>query len=417
MNYTESVEYVHSRLKFGIKPGLERIEKLCALLGNPQNQLKFVHVAGTNGKGSICSMIASVCQAAGLRTGLFVSPYVVDFRERITLNGQYIPKRDFSRIMTKIAPLADTIEEITEFEVLTAAAFLWFAKKKCDIVVLEVGLGGRFESTNIITSPACSVIAKIALDHTKILGDTISQIAIEKCGIIKKNCPVVTYPEQDIDALSVIMEQTSCKESKLYKPNSNAVKMLDESIDGSRFSYGGSEFFVPFPGYHQIYNALTAIQVAKVLNFTDEIIADGLKNAKMPARTQIISKKPLIMVDGSHNPNGLCALSELLKKHLSNKKLIFVMGMLADKSVDEAASFVLPLADKVLCVTPDNPRAMPAAEFAETAKKYCNDVIIPSGTFDACKKSVDLCPDVGAVICCGSLYLAGDILKSFDKIL
>lgn len=417
MNYSQAVDYIHSRLKFGIKPGTERIEKLCALLGNPQERLKFIHVAGTNGKGSVCAMLSCICREAGLKTGLFTSPYVVDFRERITVDGQYIPKDELARIITQIEPLAAQIEEITEFEIITAAALVYFENQKCDMVVLEVGLGGRFDSTNIIKHPKCSVICKIALDHTNILGDTIEKIALEKCGIIKQSCKVVSYPLQEDDALSVIMEQTARKECKLYIPNSSAVSVISESIYGTEISYGDAIFEVPFPGEHQVYNALTAIECAKQLGFTDKIIANGIKKAFLPARTQIICRKPLVIIDGGHNPNGISALAKLLDRHMPNTKKIFIMGMLADKSVEEAAKLILPKAHKVLAVTPDNPRAMSASDFAQIALKYCTNVACCDGVEQACKNALALCPADGAIICCGSLYLAGELINAFNKIL
>ena len=417
MNYTQSVEYIHSRLKFGIRPGLERIEKLCALLGNPQDKLKFIHVAGTNGKGSICAMLSAICRKAGLKTGLFISPYVVDFRERITINGEYIPKEDFASIITKIKPLADSIEDITEFEILTAAAFVWYCNEQCDIVVLEVGLGGRFDSTNIIKTPVCSVIGKIAIDHTNILGDTIVKIAHEKCGIIKQGCPVITYPEQDLDALTVIMEHICCKGSELYTPNSNAVSVISESIFGTQISYNNAIFDIPFAGQHQIYNALTAIESAKVIGFTDKTIAQGIKMAYLPARVEVLSRAPLVIVDGSHNSNGISALASLINKHLKNKKITFIIGMLADKSVEEAASIILPHASSVITVTPDNPRAMSAQELAEIALKYCRNTISCNNVEEACRVAINNCNKDEAIICCGSLYLAGDIIKAFRKIL
>jgi len=419
MNYNQAIEYIHSRLKFGIKPGLERISALCDSLGNPQDRLKFIHVAGTNGKGSVCAMLSAIFKNKGLKTGLFISPYVVDFCERIQINSEYIPKDELARVISEIKPLADRIEDITEFEVITAAAFKYFADCKCDIVVLEVGLGGRFDSTNVIKAPLRSVINKIALDHTAILGDTIEKIAAEKCGIIKDFCSTVSYPDQYEDALAVILESTSKAQSKLHIPNLNAVKVIKSDIFGSVIEYGVMNLKIPFAGKHQIANALTAIETALVCGASKQEIEEGISKAVMPARIQVLSTSPLVIVDGSHNPDGITVLSNLLKEHLAQKELIFVMGMLADKSVEEALSVIAPLAKRIYAVTPDNPRAMKNTEFAEIAKKYCKDISCEDSIFNACKNAVSFCKNNSnrAVICCGSLYLASDILREMKKIL
>lgn len=419
MNYNQAVEYIHSRLKFGIKPGLERINALCEFLGNPQDKLKIIHVAGTNGKGSVCAMLSAIFKNKGLKTGLFISPYIIEFCERFQINGQFIPKDDLAKIITQIKPFADKIEDITEFEIITAAAFKYFADSKCDIVILEVGLGGKYDSTNIVKSPLCSVIGKIALDHTAILGDTIEKIAAEKCGIIKQGCNTVCYPGQPSNALAVILESTAKKQSHLHIPNLNSVKIIEHSIYGSVIEYGGMRLNIPFAGDHQIANALTAVKTASLCGASDSEIENGIKNAVMPARIQVISNSPLVVVDGSHNPDGVTVLADLLKKYLTDKNLIFIMGMLGDKSVDEALSIIAPLAYKIYAVTPDNPRAMKSDDFAQLAKKWCGDISAENSIFDACKKAVEQCRNTenSAVICCGSLYLAADILKEMKKIL
>ncbi len=333
MNCQQSIDYIHSLLKFGIKPGLERIEALCAALGNPQDKLKFIHVAGTNGKGSTSTIISNILIKSGYDVGLYTSPYVVDFRERIMYNGSMIEEDELAFCVEKVKQAADSLKgaEITEFEFLTAVAFVYYELKKCDYVVLEVGLGGRFDATNVIKAPLVSVIASISLDHTAILGDTVEQIAFEKCGIIKEGSTVVTYMHQNRDALKIIAEICKLKNVELVQPENSKLNIIKESVKGTYAEYGEIKYLLPLSGEHMVYNSCTAIETAFSLkklglNITNDAIAQGLNSSVMPARCELICENPLIILDGGHNEDCANAFSAFIKKHLIDKKIPYPKG-------------------------------------------------------------------------------------------
>lgn len=418
MSYKDALEEVNGLLRFGIKPGLERIGELLKRLGNPQDKLQFVHVAGTNGKGSVCTMLSCILRQAGYKTGLFTSPYVVDFRERMQINGKMISREDLTRcvedVMKHVREMAQNGDIVTEFEVITAVAMAWFAEQECEAVVLEVGLGGRFDATNIISAPLASVICSLSLDHTAILGDTIEQIAFEKCGIIKKGGVTVCYPNQSEDALKVIMRRAAEENNILYMGNLACVQVDHEDISGTSFCYGGMNVFVPLPGRHQIANAVTAIEAAKALRerglaVRDSHILAGIASASIPARMELLCRDPLIILDGGHNSDATNVLAENIKAYLHGEKIVAVMGMMEDKDYRAAAENLAPLFASVLTVTPTNPRALSAEKMAEEARKYCNDVCACESFKKALGAALDKISDGGVIIICGSLYLAGDM--------
>ncbi|MBQ5810502.1 MAG: bifunctional folylpolyglutamate synthase/dihydrofolate synthase, partial [Clostridia bacterium] len=294
MNYQESLAYIHSLLRFGIKPGLERISLVLSRLGNPQESCRCVHIAGTNGKGSTSTMLAAVCRAAGLKTGLYTSPYVVDFRERMQINGEYISQSDLCSYTQRVRIAADEVgAELTEFEFITALAFLWFAESDCDVVVLETGLGGRFDATNVISKPLASVIVPIGMDHTAILGSTLEAIAFEKAGIIKKGCPVVVACNQPRTVREVLEKRAA--ESDSHISFCDAPKVLESGIFGSRFLCGENEYSVGMMGDYQALNATTVVETLKVIDLPikEKHIAEGLQSAFIPARMEKISLSPL----------------------------------------------------------------------------------------------------------------------------
>lgn len=413
MNYNEAVKYIHSRLRFGMKPGLERIEKLLDFMGNPHFNMNFIHVAGTNGKGSTSAMIASSLTMSGKKTGLFTSPYISEFRERISIDGEMIPQEDLSNITMEMKSIIEKMENsgeiITEFELITAIALMWYREKNCDVVVLETGLGGRFDATNVIKNPLASVITKIALDHTAVLGDSIDKIAFEKCGIIKENGITVTYPEQDINALEVIYESSAKKNNRLICGNLQAVKILREDITGTEIEYGDLNIKIPLAGRHQIKNAVTAIETLKNLGVSSEDIVKGIGDTKFPARQEVISLNPLVILDGAHNPDGISTLKESLDRLLQGKKKIALMGMLEDKCIDKSLSIIAGCFDEIYAVEPENPRAVSAEIFAETARKYCKIVTVYNDKLKAVEDALSSLNSETALICCGSLYLAGEI--------
>lgn len=411
MNYTESLNYIHSLMRFGSRPGLERITELLHRLGDPQERLEIIHVAGTNGKGSTCTFLSNILRTAGKKTGLYISPYVTVFNERIQIDGLPIPDRDLARYTERVKRAVDEMPDdgcpITEFEFITAVAFLYFYEQKCDAVVLEVGLGGRLDATNTITHPKASVIARIALDHTAILGNTEAEIAFEKCGIIKKNCPVITTADNSDEALTVIKKIAAERGCDLSISNKNEVQILSEDVFGSRLLWQGEEYKIGLPGEHQISNALNAVTTIRAAypEVTVTQIKQGLNNATFAARCEVISKEPLVILDGSHNPNGTGALAELLKKTEINNATAIV-GFMADKDVSDAVQLLKGAFKRIITVkVQSNARTMTAEELKSVCESICDDVIAA----DSYEQAIKLAETDDKIIVFGSLYLAGDI--------
>ena len=419
MTLSEAVDYYHSLEKFGIQPGLERISVLCERLGSPHKKLKFIHVAGTNGKGSTCTALASVLTSAGYRTGLYTSPYVIDFRERIQLDMKMISPEALISVTRTVRKTIGQLESegirITEFEAVTAAALLFYAQVNCDFVVLETGLGGRFDATNIIEKPLCSIITSVSLDHINILGNTLKKIAFEKCGIIKDGCPVITGSSQYADVLEVIRAQAEERNCNLLIADSTLMfDVLSASMCGMHVKCNGTELKIPYPGYHQLDNmslVLTAVNVLRnaQVDISDSAVRDGIASFRIPARTEIISEKPLVILDGSHNDGSTAALADAVKKYMGGKKILAVMGMMADKDCEHSLSNILPLFSRVITVKPSNPRSMPAAELSKIAEKFCSDVIAVENPLEGIDRAISQVNDFDALIVCGSLYLAGDV--------
>ena len=411
MTYNQAVEYIHSLLKFGIKPGLERISYMLDKLGNPQDKLKIIHVAGTNGKGSTCAMLSSILQAAGFKTGLFISPYVIDFRERFQISGEYISEAELASLTAQLKPIADEMAGMnmcpTEFEFITALAFLYFYNSSCDYVVLETGLGGRFDSTNVVKHPLVSIITSISFDHTDILGDTIEKIASEKAGIIKPGCPAVTTFSQEKKALKVLKETAEYLNSPLHISDPGSLEVIKCDLAGSAFIYKGSKYKLNLLGRHQIINALPVIDSLALLDIgiTRDIISRGLQNARFPARCEIISQKPLVILDGAHNPGG----AEVLRDILSgvDGQITAIMGMMRDKDADSYLERIAPRFDRIITVeVTGNNRSQSAEELRQKALKHCKNVIAAADYGSALRESL---ADENTIVICGSLYLAGDI--------
>lgn len=410
MNYRQALEYIDSFLVFGSKPGLKRIRNLMKLLGNVQNKLKYIHVAGTNGKGSVCAYTASALTAAGLNTGMFVSPYVYDYSERFQINGEPIPHDELCKIVSEVKSVIDGIDDEfmpTEFEVVTAIGLLWFYRRKCDVVVLEVGLGGLYDSTNIINTPLCSVICSISLDHTAILGDTVELIAEQKAGIIKPNGKTVMYPIGQSGALDVIANTARDMNNELIVPNTDKLKIIGNDMHGTTAEYDGLHFTTGIAGDVQVYNAITAIEAVRAAfpNVSDKAIASGIAAAKMPARCEIIEQSRPIILDGAHNPDGVLTLKNYLTDFIK-PPITAIIGMMRDKDVDTVLSELAPCFSKIITVTVDNPRSMTAVQLAEIAKKYCDNVVAAESV--AKSAEMGLCAG-GPLVVCGSFYLMSQI--------
>ncbi len=408
MTYEEALSYIHSLQSFGSVLGLERIRELCEKLGNPQNELRFIHVAGTNGKGSTCNMLANIYRKAGLSVGLYTSPFIVDFRERIQLNGEYIEKEELARLCERVK---NTGVFVTEFEFITALAFLYYKEKGADLVVLEVGLGGRFDATNIINEPICSVITRIDLDHTAYLGDTVDKIAFEKCGIIKNGSPTVSYPIQYEEALEVIKENTD----SLTIPDLGRLKIISSDKSGNTFIYKDIEYKTKLIGEHQVYNAITAIETAKTVGgVTDRNISDGIAEVTVPARVELIIETPIVVLDGSHNPDGAEALAEVMKNY--NNDIVAIIGMMADKDCEMFLKRILPYCKAAITVTVlENPRTISAEELKVLAEKYCKDVTSVASYDDAIALAKEKSRGKKPIFVCGSLYLASAVRKKLKN--
>lgn len=423
MNGEQAVEYIHSFPKMGKKSGLDRMRKLMDRLGNPQEKLKCVHIAGTNGKGSTTAMIASCLRKAGYRTGMYISPFILDFRERMQLNGEMIPLEELGELMTRISPILKEMEEEgdcpAEFEVVTAAAFCWFYEKKCDVVCLEVGLGGRLDSTNVISSSEVSVITSISFDHVKILGDTLEKIAFEKCGILKPNGTAVSYPAQDPEALAEIMRCCQEKENQLIIGNLSSVQVQEQGLTGTKFSYAGLQLDLHLPGGYQIKNAVTALEALFVLRrkgyeISDQQIEEGISAVRFPARMEVLGRDPAVILDGAHNPSGIQALTDALRE-FEVGSITAVMGMLADKDCEPAVQQIASISERFIAVTPDSPRALSGEKLMEYAQPFCKNVCFENDLQKACDLALERTPKEGTILICGSLYLASDIRKILKK--
>ncbi len=412
MTYKTALDYIHKKLVFGSKPGLSRITNFLKILGNPQDKLKFIHVAGTNGKGSVCAFLSSILKESGLKVGLFTSPYVLDFRERMQINSEMIPESELVSLVesTQSAEreFEKTNEALTEFEYITALAFLWFLKNNCDIVVLEVGLGGNFDATNVISHKEVAVLMSISLDHTQILGDSIEKIAFEKCGIIKNAKTVVSYPLQEEKALNVIKEQCKVKGAKLIIPSCENTQIISQEITGTKAVIENCDLYIPLSGEHQVYNAQTAINAVRAFckDIRQKDIINGIKNAYIPARMEILRQNPPVILDGSHNEGGAKILENFLKMHKADKKISCIMGMMKDK---DSLSFLKKVAthfDEIIAVTPENPRALKKEDLLEIAKNFTK-----VSTADSMEKACEMAINSGydMIFICGSLYLASEI--------
>lgn len=414
MTYIEALEYIHSICWLGSRPGLERITVLCDKMGNIQDKLKFIHVAGTNGKGSTSSMLTRILMNAGYRVGTFTSPYVYRFNERMAVNGEPISDDDLAHVIDIIKPLADSMEDKpTEFELITAAGFLYFYEQKCDIVVLECGMGGRLDSTNIIKKPLLSVITGIALDHTAFLGDTVEKIAEEKAGIIKDGVPVIYggMPKSCVEVIESHTNKTSaCDYSRLQE--------ISLSLEGCSFYVTGyrKQFKLKLVGGYQPYNAMLAISCAEILGIDREAIHKGVCETTWPARFEVLSSDPIVIYDGGHNPQGVEAAVNTVKE-IFKGRINILSGVMADKDYDYICSLIKPIAEKVYCVTPNNTRSLPASGYAEAFKKQ-GVTAYAFETMDAAMKAAynDSKKENIPLLGLGSLYMYCEFVDALNKI-
>ncbi|WP_322173325.1 bifunctional folylpolyglutamate synthase/dihydrofolate synthase [Acutalibacter caecimuris] len=417
MTYQEAVSKIDSRLLFGMNPGLERITALLKELDNPQDKLKYVHICGTNGKGTVCTLTASILQKAGYKTGKNISPYVLNFRERFQIDGKMISEEELAKEVEVIWPAVERLDArgipVSEFELVTAIAFHWFAKEKCDIAVMEVGMGGRYDATNVIKTPEVATIMSISLDHTAWLGNTVEQIAQEKAGIIKEGGCVVLYPEQEPSVHAIIQDTCQKCGAELHMPDLTHIQVLRTDISGTDMEIGGLKLHMPFLGEHQIKNAAVALEMIDILRqkgfaISENALDKGFSQAFIPARMEIIAQQPLCLLDGGHNPGCAKVLRDALKRFVPGHR-IAIIGMLADKDSTAALSLIGPMFQKIIAVTPDSPRALAAEELAKIASRFCPNVLQAKSCAQAVDMAFDGLERSEALIVCGSFYLASEI--------
>ena len=416
MTGLEAITYLESVPWQGTRLGLDRTRELLAKLGNPEKALRFVHVAGTNGKGSTSTMLSSVLQAAGYRTGLYTSPFLQVFNERMRVDGEMISDQELGELTQQLRPVAESMEDPpTEFEMMTAIAFLFFQRRGCDIVVLEVGMGGRLDSTNVIDAPEAAVICNIGLDHVKELGDTVEKIAFEKAGIIKPGCEAVLYQPECAGVAAVVQEVCAKNAVPLHTADFGKLRVLEDSIQGQRFSYRDwQELHIRLLGAHQLKNAAVVLETVEVLRgrgfaLSDEAVRSGLSAAVWPGRFEVLSKSPVFIADGGHNRQCVEAVAASLEHYFPGKQFVFIMGVLADKDYRSMIELLAPLAKRFYTLTPDSPRAMSAGQLAELLASYGKPTDVCQSAADAVAKAF-ACAGEDDVICSvGSLYMTGEI--------
>jgi len=415
----ETLEYIHNVKWEGRKPGLERTRQLLAALGNPEKSLKFVHIAGTNGKGSTAACIAAVLQKAGYKTGLYTSPYILRFNERMQVDSIHISDEELEALTDEIRPFADKMEDSpTEFELITALAMKYFLNKKVDIVVLEVGMGGTLDSTNVIDTPEVAVITPIGFDHVVELGPTIAHIAGAKAGIIKNDCDVCAYGgNKEVEA---VFEKVSAERgARLRFADFSRIKKQEFTLEGIELNISPyQDTLLPLNGEYQPKNATLAITALEILRekgykISDESIVEGLKAVSWPGRFEILGRNPIFILDGAHNPQGVEATAKSLRKYFKEQKIIFVVGVMADKDVDSMISFIAPLAEEFIAVRPNYPRAMKADVLAEKLSNYGVPVLSAESVSAGVAEAVRKAGKDGRVCALGSLYFSADIRQAY----
>lgn len=433
MTYNEAIDYIMSRRKFQKSSSHERIGRLLELLGSPEKGLKFIHIVGTNGKGSVSTAMSYILKKASYKVGLFTSPYIVEFGERIQINNAYISHSDIAELTCLIKEKIDLMEKEdlypTVFEVTTALALLYFAKEACDIVLLEAGIGGEHDSTNVIPAPLECIFTSISLDHTEMLGDTVEKIAKEKSGIIKKGSAVISYPNssesfgylpQKDEAVNIIRARCREKGCSFYMPETDKLTVLKSDIYGSEFIYDSLRIKTSLCGAHQIANMITAITAARLLrdrgfDISDEDIISGIACFKIPGRMEIISSAPLVILDGGHNEGCMKALSNMIKAYLHGKKITLLMSFMKDKDYESSLKHIAPLCENIVFTQTDSLRGERPEVLKESAVSFGGNILCEGDSYAAYKKALSLTDKDGALIVAGSFYLVSEIRKNFFK--
>ncbi|MBD5458975.1 MAG: bifunctional folylpolyglutamate synthase/dihydrofolate synthase [Lachnospiraceae bacterium] len=427
MNYKEAIEYVEGLQRYGCVPGLSSIRQLCMRLNDPQDKLKFVHIAGTNGKGSVLAYVSAILQEAGYKVGRYLSPALMDYRERFQINGKMIPKAQFGGYLEQVKEAVSQMEaeglpHPTQFEVDTALSFLYFLDKKCDIVILETGLGGLMDATNLIKTTVCAVIASVSMDHMTVLGSSLEEIALQKAGIIKEHCTVISCGQKD-EAMQIIRQEAARHGCELRIADVNCAKGVKYGLTKQRFTYGSyKNLEITLAGQYQIANAVLAVETAGALtasgfSISEKALREGLFRAKWPGRFQIIGRNPLFVVDGAHNEDAALKLAESIKFYFSGKKLIYIIGILADKEYDKIIKITAPYAEQIITVTPPhNSRALSGYELAQAVREYHPSVTVA----DSLQESVEIAcllaeeEKDAVVVAFGSLSYLGELTNIIE---
>lgn len=429
MTYEEAIEFIYSRRKFQKSSGHERIGRLLELAGNPHKSLRFVHVVGTNGKGSVSTALSFIMRDAGYTVGLFTSPFVIEFGERIQVNGEFIPKSAVAAITAMLKEKIDEMEKQelypTVFEVTTALAMIYFYEMNCDVVILEAGIGGGKDSTNIIGTPNLAVITSVSLDHTQVLGETPGEIAKEKCGIIKGGCPVVSYPfensslpftPQDKEAARVIREECLKKESELFVPDSKKIRLIKSGLEGTELYYDGLQLDTKMGGHFQIANLVTAVTAARVLSdraflISDENIQKGISDFFLPGRFECVSKNPLVILDAGHNEGAVREITSALAS--TGKKALALCAFMKDKDSLPAIRLLAPFCSEMHFTQVDALRGEEPSSLAKKASQFCEKTAFSPDADTAFRNALGRLEKDSVLIVCGSFYLVSHIRKNY----
>lgn len=423
MKLDEALKYIHNVSWMGTIPGLERELELLDRIGNPHRGMKYIHVAGTNGKGSTAAMLQSILTHAGYKTGLYTSPYIMRFNERIQVDGEQISDGDICALTEYIRPHAEAMaNHPSEFEIVTAIGFEYFKRQKCDIVVLEVGMGGEWDATNVIEDNEAAVIVNIGLDHTEVLGDTLEKIAKTKSGVVKRGCPCVIYRQEKV--VEDVFRQV-CREmdAPFFPADFDSLKPVSAGLSGQRFDWGDMrDLRLPLLGAHQLKNAanvLTTVQVLKSRgwNIPEAAVREGLAAVTWPGRFQLMAEKPLFIIDGGHNPQCLEALEDAIRTYLPGRPIVFLNGVMADKDYGDMFNRLKPFARAFVTVTPANPRALSAQALSDYIRQNLDAPATPCDTVaEGVRTAVDLAGPDGVVCACGSLYMLGEVIEEIERL-
>ncbi|MCM1136768.1 MAG: bifunctional folylpolyglutamate synthase/dihydrofolate synthase [Clostridium sp.] len=422
--YKEAMEYVEELGRYGSVPGLDNIRNLCKKLGNPQEELAFIHVAGTNGKGSVSAFIFEILRAAGYRAGRYISPVIFDYRERIQVGGRVIGKKDLCRLMTKMREIcgeltAEGKPHPTAFEIETAMAFCYFREKNCQLVVLETGLGGELDATNIVANTVAAVFTSISFDHMKILGGTLEKIAENKAGIMKPGAFAVAQ-KGAAEVMGVLEKKANALSVPLTVVDPQEALGVKRSLEKQVFSYAGyKNLTITLPGSWQVENAMVSVQVIKKLKeagyrIPDRAVYRGLENTFWPGRFQVLSKKPYFIADGAHNGDAAARLAETIRFYFTNKRIIYIIGILRDKAQDEILRATCPLAEQILTISTKGERGLSAYELACMAKKYHPNVTSADSVEEAVELAYLLADEKAVIIAFGSLSYLGNLIKAVE---